>query len=519
MNVNKAIKSIIIIIVFAFGSKALGFVREALIASKFGSGEVTDSFFIALTATSLFTSLITQAIKTTTIPVLAEIESTEGEKGKVVHINNLLHILMILSVALMLLGWILTPITTRLLAIGFDAEQYQLTVKLTRIGIPVLVFSSIVGVFRAFLQSSLMFTESATTQLPFNFTYILFLIFFSDRFGIIGLMVISVLAVASQIIFQIPGLKKAGYKYKMVFNPKDEYIFKIVKLIPPVLISVAINDINKIVDRSLGSTLIKGSVSALHYANRIQVLIVELFISVVGTVVFPVLSKEVNNSNQHNLKKTILHSINSIMLITIPATMFIIIFSEPIVKIAFQRGEFDILATKMTSSAVIFYIIGLTPMSINFILQKIYYAFQDTKTPMINSFYSMIINVVFSIILVQFMQHSGLALGTTIAGILMMVLLMLGLKKKIINLEYSGYFKCLIKSLISSVAMIIVSLITYKYFIYNLNHLSYIEILSLGASLILGLIVYLIMIICLKLEEIEWLKSVIRARRKNNQKT
>ena len=214
---EKAAKSVIVIIMFTLGSKLLGFIREVLISAKFGSGIENDTFFVALAATSLLSSLLNTSINTTMIPVLSEVESKEGKQGKNRHTNNVLHIVFFLSLAIVLLGIVLAPLIIRIIAPGFIDEQFRFAVNLMRIGLPVMVFSGIVGVFRGYLQSELMFMESAAAMFPFNFVYLFYLVFLSSLFGIKGLMITSVLAVGSQILIQIPGLKKAKYEYKYAF--------------------------------------------------------------------------------------------------------------------------------------------------------------------------------------------------------------------------------------------------------------------------------------------------------------
>ena len=107
---KKAAKSVFIIILFLFASKFLGFIRESLIAKQYGSGFDTDTFFIALSAVTLFTTMIIQSINTTMIPVLSEIETKEGKRGKIDHTNNLLNIISLISFIFMILAWVLSPV-------------------------------------------------------------------------------------------------------------------------------------------------------------------------------------------------------------------------------------------------------------------------------------------------------------------------------------------------------------------------------------------------------------------------
>ena len=194
---KKAAKSAITIMIFTLGSKFLGFLREVLIAAKFGSGMETDTYFIAMSATGIITGLMSNAIRTTFIPVAAEIEALEGKKEKLNHTNNLINIVFFLSLILACIAWIASPLIIKLLAKGFYGEQYKLAIQLLRIGLPMIIFSTIIGVFLGFLQSEQRYISTAAIGFPFNFVYIFFLLFLSSKFGIKGLMVSSVLAVFS----------------------------------------------------------------------------------------------------------------------------------------------------------------------------------------------------------------------------------------------------------------------------------------------------------------------------------
>lgn len=509
---KKAIKSFLIIIIFAFGSKVLGFIREALMAAKFGSGADTDIFFIALTAVSLFTSLLTHAIKTTTIPILSEIEEKRGKKEKINYVNNLLSVIILVCIFLVALGWVISPFVIRLIAYGFGQEQYDATVTMMRIGLPVLFFSGIVGVFRGYLQSELMFNESAATQFPYNFVYIFFLLFLSKPFGITGLMVASVLAVGAQILIQIPGLRKAGYHYRFAVNLHDPYIKKMVRLTPSVFVSVAANDLNKIVNRALASKLVQGSVSALHYANSIMMLILEVFITGISTVIFPVLAQEANKASYEGLKRISKHTINLILLITLPATVGIIVLAMPIIRVAFQRGAFDATAAVMTRDAMIFYAVGLTGMSLRMFLEKEYYALQDTKTPMVNGVIGIALNIVLNILFVDCLGIKGLALATSLSATATSAMLLYGLKKKIGALGTMKIIQCGLKALCASLIMG-----ASVYFVYH-NLAGILPNTTLGvafallSAILAGILVYLVFIHRLQIEEVNWAVSLVKKR-------
>src|SRR5699024_2260304 len=195
-NLKKSAKSVVTIIIFTLGSKVLGFFREALIASNYGSGASTDTFFIALSTITLFSTLILQTVNTTLIPILSDVESNEGKNGKLNHLNNFLNTITFVAFLLIVIGYFLTPLLMRILGKGFVGEQFDLSITLTHIGLPMLIFSSLVGVFKGYLESEERFNASAAAAFPKNITFILFLVLLSQYFSIKALMVAAVIAEA-----------------------------------------------------------------------------------------------------------------------------------------------------------------------------------------------------------------------------------------------------------------------------------------------------------------------------------
>lgn len=499
---NQVAKSALLIVVFTLGSKFLGFFREVLIASRYGSGLETDTFFVALTATGLITTFLSSAISTTFIPVLSEIESKEGKKGKVEHTNNMINVVFAISIILVIGGYLAAPLIVRLLAKGFQDGQFDLAVQLTRLGLPMILFGGIIGVFTGYLQSEQRFTSTAASGFPLNSVYIIFLVFLSSRFGIKGLMVAAVLAVGSQFLIQIPEARSIGYTYKFKFDLKDKYITKVILLSLPVLVGVAINDLNAIIDRTLASSLVSGSISALSYANKLNGLILGVFITAITTVIFPLLSKETNTGNMPGLKKIMSYGVNLVLLITVPATVGLMVLATPIVEIAFQRGAFDAAATLMTSQALVFYTLGLVAMALKLLLTRVYYSLQDTKTPMVNGAISVALNVILNLILVKYMAHSGLALATSIATTVATFILLFGLKEKIGSLGTKSYITTFIKTGVASGFMGVAAYFIYHEIYRMLGVSKLYNLIALLVAIGVGIVIYGLLCYMLKIEEV-----------------
>lgn len=504
-------RTTIVITIIALIGKILGLFRDVLIASTFGAGATSDAFFLANTVIMLIVSLIMQAINTTTIPSLSLVEHKYGITRKNELANNLLHIMILLSITLVVLSTFFSPILVKIIAPGFQQDQYTLAIRLTQIGLPAIILMSISGIFRSYLHSEKKFTESALSDLFINVIGIITLLFIANYLGIEVLMISFLVALILQICMQLYGIRKTAFSYSFIINFKDKEVRKIAYLTIPVFFSVGIGNINKMIDNAMASTLAQGSISALTYASKINNLVLGVLITSIITVIFPYFTKAVAKEDYNELSKLFAQGMNVILIITLPISIVIIIFAEPIITLLFQRGSFDSIATKVTSEALAFYSVSLIGMSCRLLLIKIYYALQDTKTPLVNGLIAVIVNIVLNIILIGPMEHKGLALATSIASTVLPLFLILKLKKKIVEVDLSKLAITFGKITFASLIMGI-GLYTSKYMLdsVNTNWFSYLIFLTCAA--ILGSIIYFVCILFLKVEGVNLITSLILKR-------
>lgn len=515
-KVKGTTRAVMMVAVFSLLSKLLGFVRETLIASKYGAGSNTDVFFISLTAISMFTIIISSSIGTTLIPVLGEVEAKEGKQGKIEHLNNFFNIIVIFAIGLTIIGIVFAPLILRLLGAGFDPKQFELGVLLTRIGMPTIIFSSMLGVFRGFLQTEGYYNEFAIAGMLGNVVMITFLIFFSNRFDVRGLMAIYVIAQALPLILQGVLLKREGYAYRYIVDYHDVYMKRVFKMIPPVLVGVAIDDVNQLVSNSLASTLKEGSVSALNYSKRLNGVTTGIFVTSILTVLFPMLSREANNEDPKGLKRIIIRGINTIILVAIPASVGMMVLATPIVKLVFQRGKFDEVATFMTAGVLLFSSIGIAFMAINQYLYRVFYSLKDTKTTLVIGAFTVGITVVFNFILIQFLEYRGIALATSIANILTTIFTLFLLRKKIGAFGFSNTVVVAFKTIVAATVMGVVAHFTFGFTSGLLGAGTINLAIALFGSILLAAIVYFILVYLFKVEELSMLvNSFMRKIRKN----
>ncbi|BCS81089.1 hypothetical protein CaldiYA01_10490 [Caldicellulosiruptor diazotrophicus] len=357
---------------------------------------------------------------------------------------------------------------------------------------------------QGFLQSNENFVVPVLVGLPFN-AIIIFSAFLKKEFDIYGVAVAFVLGYLSMVLFQIPFAIKKGFKFKLDINLRDPYIIKLFKLVLPVFIGSSVMSLNSFVDRYLASFLPEGSISALNFADKLNGVVYSIFSGSISAVIYPYLSRFFSTEKKEDFKKYLVLSINSLILIMVPITTMVLVLSHEIVQFVYERGAFDSRSTYLTSSALIFFSLGYLGYAIREILSRTFYSIQDTITPMKNGILAVAINIVLNIILVKYLKHKGLALGTSIVAYVSVFLLMRSLFKKIGKIDLKSTIIVFIKALFASFVMVI-SIALAKNLIHIKTPVAFItKVINLTFWGFAGVISYGTVIYFLKIKEAQWI--------------
>lgn len=510
---SKIAKTTIGLIIVTMLSKILGFGRELALTYIYGATASADAYITAVSIpTVLFASVVT-ALGTTFIPLFYEVDKIDGRKESIKFSNNVLNILIILSIMISMFGFIFAEQLVKVFAMNFTGEKLITAVSFTRIMIFGLIFIGLSHIMTAWLQINGNFTVPGIIGFPYNILIIIGIIV-SSKVNINIMVIGTLLGMASQFLIQLPFAIKYGYKYKLYINTKDKYLKKMLVLIIPVFMGVAVNQVNSIVDRSLASTLGDGFITILNSANRLNGFVLGLFIATIATVIYPTLSRISINNNKDKFVKSVYQSINTVVLLIIPISVGAIVLAEPVVRVVFERGAFNSEATNMTAIALACYSFGMIGFGLREILSKVFYSLQDTKIPMFNGALAMVMNIILNIVFIKFLGHAGLALATSISSIICIILLFNSLKKKIGYFGQDKILNTLIKSLIAAIVMGFVTNKVYKLTIGILG-LGFIkEAIVLFVAIGIGAITYGVIVILLKVEEIDIIINMIKKKLK-----
>lgn len=455
-------KNVYILISHGIVARSLSLLQVILIAYYIGTSISTDTYFLAFSATMLLTKIITEGMLVSSIPLYQQIDKRDGLKGRVEFTNNLLNTYAVLGMIIVTIGILFAPIVIRIMGPGFTGEKFDQTVKLFRIGAPILLFDFIRVIGSGYLQSYHAFRAGARAGIVYNLIYIIYILFFSRFYGVEGLMIAGIIAVISQIIILWKPVFKNGYSYKFQIILKDRLLIRFNRFMFPVLLGVGVNQVNLAVDNAIGSTLESGTVSELNYANDIITFFVTLIITALVTAIFPVLSERFRDNDRETIKESFRYSVKIMLFASVPLAILFMTLSEPIVRLFFQQGEFSTEDTIATARILMYYAPGVIGMSLLLLINRIFYAVHSVITPIRIGLASLASNAILSIVFSRYIGAVGIALGTTISVTLITLYAMIKL-----NLIY-GIFS--LKNTVLVLTKIAVASLSMVAIIFYLNY-------------------------------------------------
>ena len=443
-----------------FVSRILGLVRDVVIARVFGPGDGADAFFLAFKIPNFLRRLFAEgAFNQAFVPVLSEYRSqrslTQVQELINVVAGYLGTVLLLISAFVVAAApWVAYPI-----AYGFtsDPAKFQLFVDMLRITFPYLFLISMTAFAGAILNSYDRFAVPALTPALLNLSLIASALILSPYFTQpeIALAWGVMIAGISQLLFQLPFLIKMQLLPKPQLTKGHEGVSRILRLMVPALFGVSVSQINLLLDTVIASFLVSGSVSWLYFSERLMDLPLGIFAVAIATVVLPSLSRRHAERSLEEFAALLDWALRLILLIAIPASLALVLLSQPIIITLFQNDNFDVFDVTQVTMSLQAYTVGLVAFMAIKVFAPGYYARQDTKTPVRIGIVAMLANMALNVLLVFVldMAHSGLALATSLAAFLNAGLLLAGLIKGGVFRFQAGWFRFVCQMLLANALM------------------------------------------------------------------
>ena len=439
-------------------SRILGFVRDFVIARIFGAGMATDAFFVAFKLPNLLRRLFAEgAFSQAFVPILGEYKNKRGEvetKRLVDHVASLLFLLLLLVTTLGMLG---APWLVYLSAPGFlqDPDKFALTVELTRITFPYILFMSLVALSGGILNTWSRFSIPAFTPVLLNLSFIgmalLATPYFAKPVIVLGWAVF--LGGALQLALQIPSLRRIGMLPRFSLDWKDPGVRRILRLMAPAVVGVSVSQISLLINTIFASFLGEGSVSWLYYADRLMEFPSGMLGAALGTILLPSLAKYHAEGQFDDYSKLLDWGLRVTLLLAAPAALALAMLAVPLIATLFHHGAFTELDVFKTRDALSAYSVGLLGLILVKVLAPGFYARQNIRTPVKIALLTLFVTQMLNLSLIGWLRHAGLALSISLAACLNAFLLYRGLRRHGIYTPQAGWLQFYAKLLVALAAL------------------------------------------------------------------
>ncbi len=454
-------------------SRILGYIRDILIAIFLGASMFADAFFVAFRLPNTFRRLFAEGtFNAAFIPSYTAEKNKDNKKGKK-FADDVISFLIIILLIIIFIVEIFTPYVVYLIAPGFfeETEKFNLAVEFTRITFPFLIFVSLSSFFSGILNSNNKFAAAAAAPIILNIILIasLSISYFLNLDIAKNLSYAVTLSGVIQLIFLIFFTKKyykPSINLKLKINNKVNLFIK--KLLPSIF-SSGVTQINILIGTIIAS-FESSAVSYLYYADRVYQINLAIAGIAVGTVSLPVLANAISKKRISKVYKIQNNSIQLSLLLSVPASLGLIIASEQIVNALFGYGSFSEKNILMTASALKYFGYGIPAFALVKVLSNLFFARNNTKTPFYMSLLIVTLNIIISLSFFNQVGFVIIPIATSISTWIGVIIYFILLKR----LRYLNYdaqlLSNLLKVIFSSFLMCIILYYGLSFFAENLNY-------------------------------------------------
>lgn len=435
--------------------KLLGFGREAIIAAFYGATAETDAFFFAQGMPSMLFPAVGNSLALAFTSLYVKKCTEKGELEGDHFASRTLLAVTLLGILLSVVGIMVSPVFVPIMAPGFSEQQLMLAVKLTRLSMGAFTLTLLQYILGAILNSKQFFLAAQIAGLLYNASIIAITVALGADQSMNTLMVTVILGMALQVGALGIFAKKCFQGTVHHISPIHPEIKQLVWLSLPILLGNSVVQINNIVDKVLGSTLNGGSLSALNYANTLNIMVIDVFVISLSTVLFPSLTVDAASGDMEHYSDTLAQSLGGICMLLVPISCITILDSREIVQTVYGRGNFDQDAVALTALVLMCYAPRFVFAGVREVLTRAFFALQDTRTPMIIGAIGVGCNVLFSILFVRFLGIAGIALGTVVSVLVIAILLLKRARIGLPMLSLNLFFVSLGKQAVAGVIMML----------------------------------------------------------------
>jgi putative peptidoglycan lipid II flippase len=442
-------------------SRLLGLVREQIFALTLGAGTNSDAFLAAFRIPNLLRDLFAEgALSTAFVPTYVATLRNQSRPAAYALANRVMSTLTIYLGAVAVLAMVFPAPIVRVVATGFPPDKAALCATLVRIMAPFLAAISLAVVAMGALNAEERYTAPALASSMFNLVAIaggivVYLVGPSPRAAVMTWAALTLVGGAAQLLIQIPPLRALGFRARL--SPdlllRDPGTRRIATLMAPATLGVAAVQINVVINSSFASLVSDGAISWLSYAFRLMQLPIGVFGVAVGTTALTHLSRDAARNDFPALAGTLRRGLRMVLFLTVPSMVGLALLGVPIIRLIYEHGRFSPHATVQTARALRGYSLGLAAYAAVKVVAPAFYALGRTRVPLISSLLAVLANVLWNLMTFRRLGHFGLALGTSIAATVNLLVLVGSFQYEVKNLLTRELFAALARIAGASLVM------------------------------------------------------------------
>lgn len=445
-TVMRATLSVTLIVLI---SKAVGFVRDAVNTYYFGKSAASDAYYAAYGIYYIPILLFTSCITSTLIPMYLNARRNEGQLSADRFGSNVINLSALAAMALSILMYALAGPITRLVYMGFDQERMSMTIEMTRIMMPSLMFVTISIAQSSIMNASEKYFAGQLSGFPYSIVTILMMALFARSWGINALAWGTAIAGVLQVLVILP-FQRGVFKYRFCFDVSDKRVRRMILLAAPSMASMAVVELSNMFDKFMASGLSQGDMTGLTLGWKLVTLILGVVTVPIITVMFSRMSKHAAENDKQAIIDIVMQCIEVICLILLPIMAVAGVLATDVFHVLFVRGAFDIVAAQTTAAIFVMYLLGVIFYGIKDLLNRAFHSIQNTRVPLYTSLLQLTLNIIGNLILSRYLGAAGLALSTSISCAIATVLQFYLLRGKLGKMRYLETLIEVMKSLVAA---------------------------------------------------------------------
>jgi putative peptidoglycan lipid II flippase len=463
MDNKRIVKSALSMSAVTFVSRVFGLFRDQIIGYLMGTSASSDAFSLAFRFPNLLRRLVAEgAMLASFVPVFSDYVERGNRAELDDFIRSFFTLLFVALLAIVALGFLLSPLLRWFLpAFSKVPGKVELTVFLTRLMFPYILFISLSALTQSILNTYKVFVPSAATPILLNLSIIGIglLLGFRLRDPALALGIGVLLGGVLQFLFPLPFMARKEVRFRFVLHITNPGVKRVFLLMLPATFGAGVYQINVFVSDIIAALLEEGSVTSLRFSNTLVELVLGIFIISISTVILPALSEKASKGDREGMKTSLAFALRLVFLVTLPATFGLFVLRYPIIRMLYQYGRFNAQSTDMVACALAFQVLGLCGVGGTRVIVQMFFSMKDTRTPVYVAAAAMAVNLGLCFALAFplgsgfRLRLGGVALAGSIASYVNFVLLLVILERRVGRLVDRALVLSVVKGTLASALM------------------------------------------------------------------